>query len=114
MFSSVLGTSHIFAHIKKKQGQDVRKLVRSFESFMTKYIKVTAYIKLIKLCKVEKIIPTFAKVNLSIKSGSKKLKLRITRLVMESEIQMKTTLRNTCEKNSKVKVTYKHRKIESF
>ena len=81
---------------------------------MTKYIKVTAYIKLIKLCKVEKIIPTFAKVNLSIKSSSKKLKLRITRLVMESEIQMKTKLRNTCEKNSKVKVTYKHRKIESF
>ena len=79
----------IFTHIKKKYGQDVRKLVRSIESLMTTYMKVTADIKFIKLCKVEKIIPTFAKVNLSIKSESRKLKLRIARLVMESEIESK-------------------------
>ena len=36
-------------------------------------MKVTADIKFIKFCKVEKIIPTFAKVNLPTKSGSKKL-----------------------------------------
>ena len=52
-------------------------------------MKVTADIKFIKLSKVEEIIPTFAKVSLSIKSGSRKLKLRIARLVMESEIQSK-------------------------
>ena len=52
-------------------------------------MKFTADIKFIKLCKVEKIVPTFAKVNLSIKSGSRKLKLTIARLVMESEIQSK-------------------------
>ena len=56
---------------------------------MAKYMKVTADIKFIKLYKVEKTIPTFAKVNLSVKSGSRKLKLRIARLVMESEIQSK-------------------------
>ena len=56
---------------------------------MTKYIKVTADIKFIELCKVEKIIPKFTKVNCSIKSGGRKLKLRIARLVMESEIQSK-------------------------
>ena len=78
-----------FTHIKKKYGQDVRKLVRSIESLMTRYMKVTADIKFIKLCKVEKIIPKFAKVNLSIKSGSRKLKLRIARLVMQREIQSK-------------------------
>ena len=50
-----------------------RKLVRSHELLMTKYMKVTADIKFIKFCKVEKIILTFAKVNLSTKSGSKKL-----------------------------------------
>ena len=52
-------------------------------------MKVIANIKFIKLCKVEKIIPTFSKVNFSIKRGSRKLKLRIARLVMESEIQSK-------------------------
>ena len=76
---------YIFTRIKKKDGQDVRKVVRSYESLMTKYMKVTADIKLIKLCNVEKI-PTFAKVNLSIKSGSRKSKLYFARLVMESEI----------------------------
>ena len=40
--------------------------IRSYES-MTKYMEVTADIKLIELCKVEKIIPTFATVNLLIK-----------------------------------------------
>ena len=56
---------------------------------MTKYMKVTADIKFVKLCKVDKIIPLFAKSNLSIKSGSRKLKLRIARVVMESEFQSK-------------------------
>ena len=40
--------------------------IRSYES-MTKYMEVTADKKLIELCKVEKIIPTFATVNLLIK-----------------------------------------------
>ena len=56
---------------------------------MTKYMKVTTDMKFIKFCKVEKIIPTFAKVNFSIRSGSRKLKLRIARLLMEREIQSK-------------------------
>ena len=85
LFIIKLYAKYIFTRIKKKHGQHVR----SYESLMTKYMKVTADIKFIKLCKVEKIMPTFAKVNLSIKSGSRKLKLRIARLVMESEIQSK-------------------------
>ena len=56
---------------------------------MTKDMKVTADIKFVKLCKVDKIIPLFAKSNLSIKSGSRELKLRIARVVMESEFQSK-------------------------
>ena len=52
-------------------------------------MKVTADIKFIKLCKVEKNIPTIAEGNLSIRSGSRKLKLRISRLAMESESQRK-------------------------
>ena len=79
----------IFTRIKKKLRQDVRELVRSYESLMTKYMKVTTDMKFIKFCKVEKIIPTFAKVNFSIRSGSRKLKLRIARLLMEREIQSK-------------------------
>ena len=52
-------------------------------------MKVKADIKFVKFCKKENLIPTFAKVNLAIKNGSKKLKLRIARIVMESEMQNK-------------------------
>ena len=89
LFVIKLYSRNIFTRIKKKLRQDVRELVRSYESLMTKYMKVTTDMKFIKFCKVEKIIPTFAKVNFSIRSGSRKLKLRIARLLMEREIQSK-------------------------
>ena len=50
-------------------------IVRSYESLKTKLMKVRADIKFIKSCKNENLIPTFSKVNLAIKSDSKKLKL---------------------------------------
>ena len=50
--------------------------MRDFKKFkqkkQRKYMKVTADIKFIKLCKVERIIQTFPEVNLSVKSGSTK------------------------------------------
>ena len=52
-------------------------------------MKTLANIKFVKSCKTESIIPTFAKVKLSLKYSNYKLKLHITRLVMEAEIQNK-------------------------
>ena len=52
-------------------------------------MKTEADIHFIKTCKRENIIPTFAKVKLSIKHGSKKLHSKIARLVMETELQAK-------------------------
>ena len=52
-------------------------------------MKVQANIKCIKSCKKENLIPTFAKVSLAIKSASRKLKLRLARIIMESEIENK-------------------------
>ena len=43
----------------------------------------------IKLCKKEQLIPTFAKVNVSIRNGTCKLKRKIAHLVMETELQNK-------------------------
>ena len=42
-----------------------------------------------KLCKKEQLVPTFAKVIVSIRSGTYKLKRKISRLVMEMELQNK-------------------------
>ena len=44
--------------------------------------------KLIKLCKQENLIPTFANIKLSLKHNNK-LKKRIARIAMETEIQNK-------------------------
>ena len=45
--------------------------------------------RFIKSCENENIIPTFAKVNLSLKHGYYKLRLRIATLVIETKLQNK-------------------------
>ena len=45
--------------------------------------------KITKSCKKEILISHFAKINLSIKNANRKLKLRIARIVMESETENK-------------------------
>ena len=75
-----------FQFIKKKHGQNIIMIVKSYESLKTKLMNVQACIKFIKSCKKENLIPTFAKVNLAIKNGSRNLKLRLERIIMESEM----------------------------
>ena len=55
----------------------------------TKNIKLQEDIKFVKLCKQENLIPTFANVKLAIKPGKTKLKKKITRLILETELQNK-------------------------
>ena len=74
---------NIFKLIQKKHGQDVFKNVRLYEKLKTKSMKLKADITYIKSCKKEEVTPTFAKVNLSIKSGTYKLKKKIAKLVMD-------------------------------
>ena len=81
----------IFKHIKKKHGQNMVTIVRSFEQLKTKYMKTLANIKFIKLCETSNVIPTFANVNLSTQYGSYKLKKHIARIIMENELQCKHT-----------------------
>ena len=52
-------------------------------------MKLKADIIYIKSCKKEELIPAFAKVNLAIKSGGFKIKKKIAKSVMETEIQGK-------------------------
>ena len=79
--------NNIFKRIKKKHRQDILSIVRSLENLKTKYMKVQADIKLIKSCKQENLIPTFANIKLSLKYNNNKLKKRVARIVMETEIQ---------------------------
>ena len=93
--------NNVFKHIKKKHGQDIIRIVRSLKNLKTKYVKVVADIKFIKSCKNENIIPTFAKVNLSLKHGNYKLQLRIARIAMETELQNKHREKSKLQKEIK-------------
>ena len=64
------------------------KNLKNLENLKTKYMKVQADIKSIKLCKQAKLIPTFVNIKLSLKRNNK-LKKLIPRIVMETEIENK-------------------------
>ena len=54
-----------------------------------KHTKIQLDIDFIKICKWEDLIPTFANVNVAIKHGTQKLKMKIVCAVMETEMQNK-------------------------
>ena len=79
----------IFKYIKKKHGQDIIKVIRSLEKLQTKFMKVSADIRYIKTRKKGQLIPSFARVNVSLKDVSFKLRKKIATPITEAEIQNK-------------------------
>ena len=88
-------------YIRKKHGKDIYDIVRSFETLITKFVKVTLYIKFIKTCKREGLIPTFVNVRLSIKQHNPRLEKRISRIVMENDLQTKHREKRNLKKDIK-------------
>ena len=80
---------NVFKHIKKKHEHNLIKAVRDFEQKKAKSEKLVADIAFIKLCKKEQLIPSFAKVNVSMRNGTDKVKRKIARLMMETELKNK-------------------------
>ena len=80
---------NIFRLIRRKHGQEVLKHVRTLEDNKSRLIKIEADISFIKACTAEQLIPTFAKVELSIKSANRKFQYKMARLVMEAELKDK-------------------------
>ena len=79
----------IFKYIKKKHGQCIITVIRSLEKLQTKFMKVSTDILYIKTCKKERLIPTFTRVNVSLKDVSFRLRKKIAAHIMEAEIQNK-------------------------
>ena len=71
--------NNIFKRIKKKHGHELINVVRDFEQKKIKFQKLVANITFIKLRKKEQLFPTLAKVNVSIRNGTHKLKRKIAR-----------------------------------
>ena len=90
-----------FKYVKKKHGQDIITVMRSIEKTQRKFMKVSADIKYIKTCKKERLTPTFAKGNISLKSASFKPKWKIATFIMESEMQNKHSEKRKLKKELK-------------
>ena len=54
-----------------------------------KYSKVNQDINFIKTCRRENLIPTFAKVKIAIKINNDKLKKKLARVILDTELQQK-------------------------
>ena len=80
---------NIFKHIGKKQRQFILRNVRSLEHVKKKYSKVNQDINFIKTCRRENLLPTFAKVKIAIKINNNKLKQKLARIILDTELQQK-------------------------
>ena len=80
---------NIFKPIGEKHGQFILSNVRSLEHVKKEYSKVNQDINFIKTCRRENLIPPFAKVKVAIKINNNKLKQKLTRIILDTELQQK-------------------------
>ena len=80
---------NIFQNIKKKHGKDIICVARKLEDLINKHTKIQLNTNFIKTCKRKDSIPTFAKVNVTIKHGAPLSKVKIGSTVMEAEVENK-------------------------
>lgn len=79
---------NVFWHIEK-YGKNIIRASKKSEDLINKHTKIQMDIDFIKTYKREDLIPTFATGNVAIKRGIKKLKVKVTHAVMETEMQNK-------------------------
>ena len=96
----ILSQVNIFKHIERKHRRQILKNVRALERLKGKWYKINKDIKFIKLCKKEYLIPTFAKVKLSIKSGNAKIQQKLAQIIMETVMQQKKSRKKKNKKRN--------------
>ena len=90
----------IFEIVKRKHGQEIIKITRNLitKDLIIKHHKIKLDINVIKKWKQEDLIPTFATVHLAIKHGTIRLKKKIARMIMDTELQNKHTEKRKLKK----------------
>ena len=64
---------------------NILNIVRKHEQFQSNLTKIQPGMVFIKTCKVEQLLPIFANSKLATQYGNKKLKMKLSRLIMEPE-----------------------------
>ena len=78
-----------FKYIEKKHGRLVLENVGSLEKVKRTWFKISKDINFIKTCKIEDLLPRFAKVKAAIKSRNKKIQPKIARIITNRELEQK-------------------------
>ena len=81
--------TNVFNVLKKKHGQEILQSTQQLQELTTKHHKVKMDIDFIIKCRHEGLIPTFMSVKLAIRHGTQRLRKKIARKSMESELQHK-------------------------
>ena len=81
--------TNVFNVIKKKHGQEILKSTKQLQELTTKHHKVKMDIDFIIKCRHEDLIPTLMSVKSAIRHGTQRLRRKIARKSMESELQHK-------------------------
>ena len=84
--------------ISRSRSNNKHKII---EKLQAKYQKAIADLKHIKTCKKESLIPTFVKVNFSMKNKAYKLRRKISLLVMNTELENKQSEKRKLQKEIK-------------
>ena len=87
----------LFSIIREKYGQDILRAVRAYERLLKRHEKLQCDLKFLLKCKKERLCPNFATPNLSIKVNAK-VKRKICRIILETEINNKHNIRKTLRK----------------
>ena len=85
----LLAQVNIFKHIERKNGKQMLQNYRTLERLKGKWFRINKDLKFVKLCKEEPLIPTFAKVKLTIHSLNVKFPQKLARVIMGTEMQQK-------------------------
>ena len=93
-----LARNHIFKYIREKYGHDASKLCRSYEKLSLRKQKVELDLNFLVKCRKENLSPKFADPKLSIRSPEK-LKKKISKLIIQTEIKNKHTIKKTILKD---------------
>ena len=80
---------NIFKFIKKKHGNDIYKVVRTFKNIKTRCEKNLLDIKFLKICKEDHLIPTVTNIRLATSGTNINFKHCIARIILEDELQHK-------------------------
>ena len=91
--------------LERNMGKMFITLLDHSKDLKQSYQKVILDLIFIKTCKKEELIPTFANIRLSVKHGSAKLKEIISRIIMESEMQVKHQEKNKLKQELKALTT---------